>query len=429
MQLLQHLIVLMPNKKTLLLCWDFPPNDGIGGRRWAKMAKWLLKSGHEIHVIKSKSKVGNQNSAWLSDVKSDQIHIYEVNTYLPVKWLNSKDNKFSDKLKYKFAAIYLTFFSKGTIYDKAIGKERDVLKLASKIIELNKIENVIVTGAPFNLIYYAAKIKILFPKLFVLADYRDPWLKAVNYGMQNLSAKNKLAEQNKQNLVFETIDVITAPNSFLLDEIKGTYNGRNFIKANFVELPHAYDEDDFLTFDILKNDISHALKIVYAGSVYLGAKSYFEEFINQINKYNCKKEHLVELEIYMDDYKSLHQFQNAAISIKPSVGKDIFKVISEADYVLILLAEHNKDFKTTKFYEFLPFQKPYLYIGSLGEVAKNISEDEMGIVIKDVKNEMVSFIESHFSSNLVFKGLSKFKNHTFQKRVELINNLIETIDA
>ena len=131
----------------------------------------------------------------------------------------------------------------------------------------------------------------------------------------------------------------------------------------------------------------------------------------------------------MDDYKSLHQFQNATISIKPSVGKDIFKIISEADYVLILLAEHNKDFKTTKFYEFLPFQKPYLYIGSLGEVAKNISEDEMGFVIKDVKNETVSFIESHFSSNLVFKGLSKSKNHTFQKRVELINNLIEKIDA
>jgi hypothetical protein len=419
----------MPNKKTLLLCWDFPPNDGIGGRRWAKMAKWLLKSGHEIHVIKSKSKVRYQNSAWLSDVESDDIHIYEVNTYLPVKWLNSKDNKFSDKLKHKFAAIYLTFFSNGTIYDKAIGKERDVVKLASKIIELNKIENLIVTGAPFNLIYYAAKIKLVFPKLFVLADYRDPWLNAVNYGMQNLSAKNKLAEQNKQNLVFETIDVITAPNSFLLDEIKSTYTGSNLTKANFVELPHAYDEDDFLNSDKLKKGTPHALKIVYAGSVYLGAKSYFEEFINQINKYNCKNEHLVELEIYMDDYKSLHQFQNAAISIKPSVGKDIFKVISEADYVLILLAEHNKDFKTTKFYEFLPFQKPYLYIGSLGEVAKNISEDEMGFVIKDVKNETVSFIESHFSSNLVFKGLSKFKNHTFQKRVELINNLIETIDA
>jgi len=216
---------------------------------------------------------------------------------------------------------------------------------------------------------------------------------------------------------------------FLLDEIKATYTGSNLTKANFVELPHGYDEDDFLSSDILKNDTSHTLKIVYAGSVYLGAKSYFEEFINQINKYNCKNEHLVELEIYMDDYKSLHQFQNAAVSIKPSVGKDIFKVISEADYVLILLAEHNKDFKTTKFYEFLPFQKPYLYIGSLGEVAKNISEDEMGFVIKDVKNETVSFIESHFSSNLVFKGLSKFKNHTFQKRVELINNLIEKIDA
>ncbi len=415
----------MPNKKTLLLCWDFPPNDGIGGRRWAKMAKWLLKSGHEIHVIKSKSKVGNQNSAWLSVVNSNQIHIYEVDTYWPVKWLNSKDNKFSDKLKHKFSAIYLTIFSKGTIYDKAIGKESDVIKLASKIIEINKIDNVIVTGAPFNLIYYAAKLKLVFPKLFILADYRDPWLNAVNYGMQNLSAKNKLAEQNKQNLVFETIDVITAPNSFLLDEIKATYTGSNLIKANFVELPHAYDEDDFLIFDKLKKQNPQTLKIVYAGSVYLGAKSYLEEFINQINTYNSKNDHLVELEIYTDDYKSLQQFQNAAISINPSVGKEIFKIISEADYVLILLAEHNKDFKTTKFYEFLPFQKPYLYIGPLGEVAKNIREDKMGFVIKDVKKDTVSFIESHFASKLVFNGLSKFSNHTFQKRVELINELIE----
>ena len=307
----------------------------------------------------------------------------------------------------------------------SLGNRNFDIALLNEIIELNKIENVIVTGAPFNLIYYAAKIKLVFPKLFVLADYRDPWLNAVNYGMQNLSAKNKLAEQNKQNLVFETIDVITAPNSFLLNEIKATYTGSNLIKANFVELPHAYDEDDFLISDKLKKQNPHTLKIVYAGSVYLGSKGYLEEFINQINTYNSKNDHLVELEIYTDDYKSLQQFQNTAISIKPSVGKEIFKVISEADYVLILLAEHNKDFKTTKFYEFLPFQKPYLYIGSLGEVAKNISEDEMGFVIKDVKNDTVSFIESHFASKLVFNGLSKFRNHTFQKRAELINELIE----
>jgi hypothetical protein len=414
----------MPNKKIVLLCWDFPPNDGIGGRRWAKMAKWLLNAGYEIHVIKSKSIVGNQNSAWSSDVKSTQIHIHEVDTYWPVKWLNSKGNTFSDKLKHKFAAIYLTVFSKGTIYDKAIGKESDVVKLASKIIELNKIENVIVTGAPFNLIYYAAKIKLLFPELFVLADYRDPWLNAVNYGMQNLSTKNKLAEQNKQNLVFETIDVITAPNSFLLKEIKETYTGRNLIKANFVELPHAYDGDDFLIFDKVKKHSSNNLKIVYGGAIYLGSKGYLEEFINQINIFNSKNENLVELEVYTDDYKSLSQFKNSAISINPTVGKEIFKIISEADYVLILLADHNKDFKTTKFFEFLPFQKPYLYLGSLGEVSKNIIEEEIGLVINDIKIDAVSFFESHFSTMLNFNGLHKSRNHTFQKRVEFIIGLL-----
>ena len=117
-------------------------------------------------------------------------------------------------------------------------------------------------------------------------------------------------------------------------------------------------EDDFLIYDKLKEQNSQTLKIVYAGSVYLGSKSYLEEFINQINRYNSKNDHVVELEIYTDDHKSLQQFQNTAISINPSIGKMIFNVISESDFVLILLAEHNKDFKTTKFYEFLPFQKP-----------------------------------------------------------------------
>ena len=43
---------LMPDKKILLICWDFPPNNGIGGRRWAKLIKYLAKSDVECHVMK-----------------------------------------------------------------------------------------------------------------------------------------------------------------------------------------------------------------------------------------------------------------------------------------------------------------------------------------------------------------------------------------
>ena len=234
----------MPNKKILLLCWDFPPNEGIGGRRWAKMAKWLCKLDYELHVIKSSSKNDSTKSAWISDVDSKKITIHNINYFFAVKWLNSLNNTFLGKIKYRLGKVILNYFSGGTIYDKAIGKEKEILTLANHLIKQYQISNLIVTGAPFNLVYYAAKIKEQNPNIFVIADYRDPWLLAINYGMKGLPLERKKVEEEKQNLVFENVDCVTAPNKFLLEQIKNTYSGSKGIKSKFLELEHAFDPDD-----------------------------------------------------------------------------------------------------------------------------------------------------------------------------------------
>ena len=56
----------MNNKKLLVICFSFPPSVGIGGRRWAKFANYIAKSGIDIQVLAARNK-GLQISDWHKD--------------------------------------------------------------------------------------------------------------------------------------------------------------------------------------------------------------------------------------------------------------------------------------------------------------------------------------------------------------------------
>ena len=47
----------------------FPPSPGIGGRRWVKFAKYLIRDNYDIRVISAKSKFKNSLSNWNSDLQ------------------------------------------------------------------------------------------------------------------------------------------------------------------------------------------------------------------------------------------------------------------------------------------------------------------------------------------------------------------------
>ena len=68
------------NKKVLIVCYSFPPYPGIGGRRWAKFAKYLYRNGYNVNVISSKNKA-DENSQWKTDIEeySNNIDYIESN--------------------------------------------------------------------------------------------------------------------------------------------------------------------------------------------------------------------------------------------------------------------------------------------------------------------------------------------------------------
>jgi hypothetical protein len=385
-------------KNILIICWDFPPNNAIGGRRWAKIAKSLLKFGHSVSVIAHAPLKLPKKMPWISDKEMSKINFFGCSEFFLARWLHDYDSSLKF-FKLHLSGFLLNIFARGTIFDKTLGIEKKLLFLAEKVINEKKLDTIFVTGAPFNLMYYTAHLKQKFPEIKILADYRDPWINAQNYGMQSLSLKNKNAELLKQNYVFEHVDYISAPNSFLLEEVRQTYTGNSTIKAKFITLPHAFDPDDVFS---KKNDKSiDEIKIVYGGTLYMGIDGYLEFFNKSVS---FAKKNSLEKSLEINFYTNEHQKEiffkknSDVVKFSASIGETIFEKIYNCDFVLIFLTEHNKNYLTSKFYEFLPYNKPYLYVGPEGFVSDKIVKEGLGFILK--KEEDLEKILNNYSSTL-----------------------------
>ncbi|MDP4952140.1 MAG: hypothetical protein NWQ53_00725, partial [Flavobacteriales bacterium] len=127
--------------------------------------------------------------------------------------------------------------------------------------------------------------------------------------------------------------------------------------------------------------------IVYGGALYQGAEEQFDRLdhcLNELQHISPQHHEKIRIECYSPDYIRLkarftHQEK---IVFKAAIGKELFHRIDESSAAMILLSEHNQDFKTTKFYEFLSRKKPIMYLGPKGEVAQFLEQHNLGINIE-----------------------------------------------
>lgn len=375
-------------KKILLICHNFPPYPGIGGRRWAKFAKYLALKGFEIHVIASENPL-EEISSWHNDIINKNIIVHRLPIKYPSAFINSSDSLVS-KLKFRLLKAYYEFIQKKRIFDKAFLWQNQLINKAEEIIKKHSIENIIVTGAPFYLLYYTSCLKKDHPQLHIISDYRDPWIGAVNYGMQQLKGKKLKLELEMQKEVFYNSNYITAPNSFLLRKIQQSLGIENSEK--FFELPHGYDYEDIKPFLEERTNLPiNKLKFLYAGTLYIDTENYINQLVNFLD--DVKENDLVlyeqlAFEFYTPEVHLNELFKKHAdkVVFEKPIGTRIFEKLAKADFCLLFLAEHNKDYCTTKFFEFLPFKKPYILFGQKGFVSDFIISNNLGFYFSQNTN-------------------------------------------
>ncbi|NRA38813.1 MAG: hypothetical protein HRU15_11780, partial [Planctomycetes bacterium] len=90
-------------KKVLIISFFFPPSRRVGGRRWAKLAKYMVRHGIEVHVVAVETHEPKEDP-WGEDINdfSDSV------TYIPFirppyYRTNMAPKSIAGKIKYRFS--------------------------------------------------------------------------------------------------------------------------------------------------------------------------------------------------------------------------------------------------------------------------------------------------------------------------------------
>ena len=366
-------------KHIILVNYDFPPNKGIGGRRWGKLAKEFAEQNCIVHVVKADALSDTDKSVWSEEVNNKNIFVHSLPRVYP-NILLTQPKKFFEKLQYRKALNSVKKNFKGTPYDISLGWEKHLVPKLNELAKKFPVEWIFATGAPWDMLRAVAEWKKEHPTIKYWADFRDPWLNARNYGMPFLSPEKKKEEESKAESVLQNADVLSAPAMQILEH----FSSLNLIPSNnkkFFHLKHFHSEPKLTeqSFGFSSTDII----IEYGGEIYLDTEPYLEQMASDLTKlreFNTALYERLNINFHSSTFGKIQSIfkHHPCVRISDSIGKKIEDRIAQAHWCVILLAEHNKDFFTTKYFEYQTLGTPYLYLGANGEVTKMIEEENRG---------------------------------------------------
>jgi glycosyltransferase involved in cell wall biosynthesis len=401
-------------ENLLLISYTFPPYPGIGGRRWAKFAKYLSKLGYQVHVVHAKNPF-KEESLWLADVRKEpNIHTYELAPLYP-KVLLTQPKTIAEKLNYRLSLLKVKLFSKGTPYDRGIFWKQPMLRLSRQLIEKHHISNIVVSCAPFSCAYYALELKKENKDLNLIIDLRDPWTWGKGYGYAGLASQRLKHEQMMEKAVVEQADMIFVPVDVMQRHLKSVYKEHS---NKIALLPHGFDKEEIKP----KTSTSSAsIRIVFYGSLYEGIGEYFNVISDAIK--NSKN---VVLDIYSDSERYSAVFERNGLLKKTvfyhkSIPSDeLFNELKTATYVLVIHPDYGVDNISTKFYEIIYSRTPILYVSKPGTTSKFVEDNRVGYFLE------LDSLESKLKSIFENKELYPY-NNTYDNNGNSFDSLAESL--
>lgn len=393
-------------KRILIVAYSFPPQGGIGGRRWAKFAKQFLRSGFEAEVI-SADMPAETDSSWKADV--DGIPVFRFNTSFPSS-LKMQPKRLIDKVRYRMALRKMVLKTKGTPYDRAALDQLAFRSTFRQLMDKFNPDVVIATGAPFDLLYFTALELENHPNVLSLADLRDPWVNGSAFGYSALSSQRLEIEKQKEAKVVDAFDLVTMPWPQNIEELKQRHAAKS---KKLSVLPHFFDDDD------LKSEakVESPPDLIYGGAIYEGLESAMAE----LSAFAQAKKLKIEIRTGSLVDSSI---QNEFFKVLPALSsKEFFARVKASKYSLLFLPE-GKRYGLTKLYELAACQKPILAIGKPSNLSELIENKSLGQFIHEdrLTKELVKAIDQ---SNEIEPNQDWVNSHSLSKITADLTDLLK----
>ncbi|MCT4581216.1 MAG: hypothetical protein N4A35_07345 [Flavobacteriales bacterium] len=391
-------------KSVVILVYSLAPRNGVGARRWQKFALELANLNYNVYIVGA----NDVNNEYLSH-KNIEYKIFD--SKYP-KVLDRIPTNFVQKISYHLAVKKQEKQALGATYDRATLDKKEIVNLLSKLVEENEIKNLIVSGAPFSLLYYGTIIKERFPSLNLISDIRDAWTWGVGYGMQQLSVSKKKHEKFLEQSVVKKSDYITVASEDLKIELLKKYSAaqeKTTTLLNGIEFDESYVAVPFN---------SDKIVITHIGSVNSGVEKYWIPFLNLIKQMG--KEVVVKFigrtNLNIVNYVSSNKIENVEF-IKFVQEQDLKCFFEETHFVLMFKKDGFENTFPSKYFDYIKYEKPIIAFTKEGAVATEIVQNDLGSVFDEYINqsEFIDFLELY--KNKPF-------NQQYDKHKFSIENLI-----
>lgn len=370
------------NDKLLIISYTFPPSSGIGGRRWAKFAKYLNRWGIDVFVF-TKIPNSKENSQWSKDVENlqNENRIIQVKNPYP-SIFDETPNSFLKKIKYRIALLYVKFRLKGNYYDRSALWSDELLKQLGKKIKKG-YKTIVATAAPYTYLYELLKLKEKYPGLKLIADFRDPWTNnRIAYGYGTISTKRMSRELFYEKEVIKKFDLIVSVDDTHIDYFKSIYSD-----GNYLMIPNGFDPEDCI---IPSNKVSrkdNKIRLIYAGTLYEHSEYIFKEFIDELVVLKNTKPKLfnqLEFHFYGVKQDSFNKYFNHKDLSKTIFHfgiiplDQVYEEIQNSDLCMLFLTDQMNYTKNTKFYESIYMKKKIAVFSSPGSLEKYVVKNNIG---------------------------------------------------
>lgn len=398
-----------------IVSYTFPPSNEIGGRRWAKFSQHLSRAGHEVTVVCADNSV---EEGWY-EKKYQGIDVKLLPKQYP-DWLSGFTKSILEKAYYFVAVKILSPLTKQNIFDKGVAWRKPMLNALEDIHQKKNIDVLVVTGAPFSLLYYGTEFKKRHKEIFYVTDFRDPWTWGSRYGMHALSSAKKQYQEISERKTIEICDWVCFPTEHMENFLKTKYSA--FV-SKFYLLPHAYDPEKFPK--MLMEEKREGF--IYGGALYGGIEEYIKQLL-RIVKENHGSGFKWDIYTGMDFPLLDSNVEQVGIQKHSFIPEEeLFQRIRKSAAYLAFFPPADKDLVSTKFFEIIHTKTPILYIGEEGEVAKFIRGNKAGVHIlpENIERDFPKYLNGEVPFEEGYFDVSQFTfaNVTDKFLVELTHRI------
>lgn len=420
-------------KKILMLCYYYPPMTDVGCKKSVAFSKFLKKFGWEPFVVS----VENPDRVWCSvgDEKPPEgVHVEYCRSIVNPYWLLGKLNGVFTRLVRVFGIEVKRnyFYDLTCIPDHLIGWIPSSVIRSIRRIKKHKIDFIYVSCPPFSAAISGVLVKFFTGKKLIL-DFRDVFALETS-AFNRLSSPRRFASGRIENFLIRNVDTFIVTTEDTKEEYLVKYPS---LQGRIHTIHNGFDPDYLFEEKVEKFPV---FTVCYTGQIYLydpdfqsGTYAFFEA-MRLLKERNIVSKDNFRFLFYgnsKEDVKLLGESYGVPelIDVHDRVPyRDILNIIARSHLQLIKSKKHAI---TTKLYEGIPLNTPYLATIQCGETERIVREfSPSSYVITDespekiaasIQDAMAKYASHEIQANRVEEFLQKFSRQN--QTIKLIDIL------